>query len=61
MREYEATGKKLDMGKACVRFKKLDDLPLEVVGKQIARWPMERFVGRYEALKAQYGLGKKKK
>lgn len=59
--EYKASGKKLDMGKACVRFKKLDDLPLEVVGRQIARWPVDRFVERYEALKAEYGLGKRKK
>src|SRR5439155_26166007 len=34
---YAATGKKLDMGKACVRFKKLDDLPLDVIGQVIAR------------------------
>src|SRR5262247_1446129 len=37
-KEYEATGKKLDMGKSCVRFKKLEDLPLEVIGKAIARY-----------------------
>src|SRR5215831_18648227 len=30
---YAATGKKLDMGKACVRFKRLDDLPLDVIGQ----------------------------
>ena len=29
---YAASGKKLDMGKSCVRFKKLDDLPLELIG-----------------------------
>src|SRR5215475_1407276 len=34
---YLATGKKLDMGKACLRFKKLDDLPLDVIGQLIAR------------------------
>src|SRR5437867_9584228 len=28
VRAYKASGKKLDMGKSCVRFKKLDDLPL---------------------------------
>ena len=29
---WQATGKRLDMGKSCVRFKKLDDVPLDVVG-----------------------------
>src|SRR5215207_6120377 len=28
--EYGATGKRLDMGKCCVRFRTLDDLPLDV-------------------------------
>jgi len=41
---YEATGKKLDMGKSCVRFKRLDDLPLELVGETIASTPLEEFV-----------------
>jgi hypothetical protein len=46
---YRATGKKLDMGKACVRFQRLEDLPLEVVGEAIARCTVERFVATYEA------------
>ena len=33
---WKATGKKLDMGKSCVRFKRLDDLPLDVIGQAIA-------------------------
>lgn len=48
---YEASGKKLDMGKACVRFKKLDDLPLDVIGQVIARVPVEKYVERYEAMR----------
>ncbi len=43
--------KKLDMGKACIRFKKLEDLPLDVIAKSIARVPMEAYVERYEALR----------
>lgn len=40
---WEATGKKLDMGKACIRFKRPDDLALGVLGDTIrgvtaARW-----------------------
>ena len=46
---YQATGKKLDMGKSCVRFKKLDDLPLELIGKTIGETGVERFVTEVEA------------
>ena len=44
---YLATGKRLDMGKSCVRFRKLDDLPLELVGEVIGRTPIEEFVEIY--------------
>jgi hypothetical protein len=47
---YQAAGKKLDMGKACVRFKKVADLPLEVIGQLIARTPVKVYVARIEAL-----------
>jgi hypothetical protein len=42
------TGKKLDMGKSCVRFKRLDDLALDVVGEAIARTSMDDFIAAYE-------------
>jgi len=48
---YAASGKKLDMGKSCVRFKTLDDLPLDVIGETIARVPVDRFVERYRAVR----------
>ena len=41
---YRAAGKKLDMGKSCVRFRKLDDLPLELVGEVVAKTPIADFV-----------------
>lgn len=44
-----ATGMKLDMGKGCVRFKRLEDVPLEVVGEAIRRMPVDKFVARYES------------
>ena len=47
-REFKARGKKLDMGKSCIRFKTLEDLPLDVVGAAIARRPVKDFVARYE-------------
>src|SRR6476469_6448997 len=44
---YRKTGKKLDMGGSCVHFKKLDDLPLDVVGNTIARVAVDQYVERY--------------
>ena len=45
---YRASGKKLDMGKSCVRFKKLEDLPLQLIGEVIARTTAADFIERYE-------------
>lgn len=46
--EFEARGKRLDMGKGCIRFKKLEDLPLDVIGQAIARVPVADFIMYYE-------------
>jgi len=46
---FKKEGKKLDMGKSCLRFKTLDDLPLDVIGKVIASTPPEQFIAQYEA------------
>jgi hypothetical protein len=46
--EFKKRGKKLDMGKSCLRFKSLDDLPLDVVGQAIASTPPEAFIREYE-------------
>lgn len=43
-RAYRATGKRFDVGKSCVRFRKLDDLPLELIGDAIATMSCEQFV-----------------
>ncbi len=48
-KQWLATGKKLNMGKACVRVKKLEDVPLEVLGKAIARITVKKFLAAYEA------------
>lgn len=45
---YRATGKRYDMGKSCVRFRKLDDLPLELIGETIAAIDLETFVADVE-------------
>lgn len=46
---WKATGKKLDMGKACVRFKKLDDVALDVVGQAFRRISAAAWIATYEA------------
>lgn len=48
--DYAASGKKLDMGKSCIRFKSLDDLALDVIGRVIARVEVATFIARYEAV-----------
>lgn len=45
---YRATGKKVDMGKGCFRFKRLDDLPLDLVAEFVASCPLEQFVLEYK-------------
>jgi hypothetical protein len=46
---FKTAGKKLDMGKACVRFKNADDLPLPAIGKLIAAVPPAKYVAIYES------------
>lgn len=36
------------MGKACLRFRRLDDLALDIVGEAIARRSVDEFVAQYE-------------
>jgi uncharacterized protein (DUF1919 family) len=57
--EWEKTGKKLNMGKLCVRFKKLDDVPLEVIGKAIKRMPVKQYIALYEKQLKANSAGKK--
>lgn len=46
---FKKAGKKLDLGKSCLRFKKLDDLPMNVVAEIVASTPPDAFIERYEA------------
>lgn len=47
--EWKKTGCRLDMGKACIRVKSLDQVPLAVVGRAIKRVSAKKFVKAYEA------------
>lgn len=46
---FRKAGKKLDIGKSCVRFRTLDDLALDAIGRAIAGTSVETFIERYEA------------
>ena len=50
---WKATGKKFDMGGGCVRFKKLEDVPLKVVGELIASIPVADYIRRIEKVFAE--------
>ena len=50
--KYEATGKRLDMGKSCVRFRRLDDLPLDLIGEEVSRLTPDEFTTVYEDARA---------
>ena len=50
---YRSTGKRLDMGKACVRFTTLNDLPLELVGEAIAKTSVDEFLEIYSSARAR--------
>lgn len=58
-KEWLASGKKLDMGKSCVRVKKLEDIPLDVLGRAIKRMTAKKFVKAYEQGR-DAGFSKKK-
>jgi hypothetical protein len=45
---FKARGKKLDMGKSCLRFSSLDDLPLDVIGDTIASTPPKQMIEFFE-------------
>ena len=56
--QYAERGLKLDMGKSCVRFKRLDQVPLDVVGEVIRRVPPATYLAQYEASRAATGKGR---
>ncbi|MEZ4364844.1 MAG: DUF1801 domain-containing protein [Kofleriaceae bacterium] len=46
---WRATGKRLDMGKACVRLRRLDEVALDVLGATLRAMPMSTFLASYQA------------
>ena len=49
--KWAETGKRLDMGKSCIRFKRADDLALDVISDEIASTTPAEFIAMYEKVK----------
>ena len=48
--EYPKHSKqKLDMGKSCIRFKKLDDIPYKLIGELMKKMSAKEWIEKYEA------------
>lgn len=48
---YKKAGKKLNMGKACLRARSADDVALDVITSVLGKIPMERYVAIYQSVK----------
>jgi hypothetical protein len=58
--QYAKSGKKLDMGQGCLRFKEVSNLALDVVEKTLARLPVADYTAGYQAVRDAMGKGKAK-
>jgi uncharacterized protein YdhG (YjbR/CyaY superfamily) len=47
---FQKAGKKMDMGKSCLRFKKVEDLPLDAIGRIVASTPVEELIAKVRAV-----------
>ncbi len=54
-KEWAKSGKKLDMGKACIRFNKVEDLALNVIGELLQRVTVKKDLDHYAAAMAAMG------
>lgn len=57
---FEAIGKKPNIGRCCVRFKTLEDIPLDAIGGLIAKVSVEDFIAHYERSREGTAEGRKK-
>ncbi|MCY2958438.1 MAG: DUF1801 domain-containing protein [Planctomycetota bacterium] len=56
-RAWAKTGKKLNMGGCCIRFTKVADAALDVIGEAIRRTPAKGYVENYVKILASTGRG----
>lgn len=45
--DWRASGMKLNVGKACIRFRNLDSAPLDVIQRALGQVTVEEYVSRY--------------
>lgn len=50
---FKNAGKKLDIGKSCVRFKSADDLELGAIGEIVAAYSLEKWLAMYQSARAK--------
>jgi Domain of unknown function (DU1801) len=50
-RRWRESGRRLDMGKSCLRFRRLEDVDLGILADTIAATPVERFVATYSRIR----------
>ena len=55
VKAFKAANKKLNMGKSCIRFKTLDDLPLDAIAEIIASTSVDDFIMEYEQAREHRG------
>ena len=58
--QYGKSGKKLDMGQGCLRFKTLSHLALDVVARTLAQLPVSKYAAGYQAMRDAMSKGKTK-
>ena len=54
---WARSGKKLDMGKSCIRFRQIEDLALDVITDEIAGLSVDAYIRQYEAVRASTASG----
>ena len=52
--EFEKAGKKMDMGKSCLRFRQLEQLPLDIIEKAVAHTSVDEFIQIYKHARKTY-------
>ena len=50
---YKRAGRKLDMGKSCLRFKSVEELPLDIIGEMVASQSVTQRIASSEAAQAK--------
>ena len=51
--DFAKAGKKLDMGKSCIRFKKLEDVALPAIGRAVKAVTPAKYIAAYERIKGK--------